>query len=198
RRGIVDSDLPEKLDEDFAAQLPAKLEALADAMSGGKQDPSELARALMLSHRLHGMAGSFGFPDVGDFVGNIEDALIRISGGAPRCEFLWENAWRSLREAIRFAKNGPESKRLLHSSNKIDRRPFLVVDDDQDYLRLIRVYARRHSMPVVTAQTVEEGMELAAIGPLCGVMLDVHLAEHSGLSAADKIRSIQGNPELPV
>ena len=194
----MESDLPEKLDEDYAAKLPAKLDELADAMSRGKDNPSALDRALLLAHRLHGTAGSFGFPDVGDFIGNIEDTLGRISEGAPRPEFLWENAWRSLREAIRFAKNGAESKRVLGRTNKIHRRPLLVVDDDEDYLRLIRTYARRHSMPVVTARTVEEGMELASVGPLCGVMLDVHLADHSGLNATDRLRSIQENAELPV
>lgn len=194
----MESDLPEKLNEDFAAKLPAKLDELASAMSSGKDNPKELDRALLLSHRLRGTAGALGFPDVGDFARSIEDALMRISEGAPRSNYFWENAWRSLREAIRFARSGPESQRLTVRPGKIHRRPLLVIDDDEDYLRLLRTYARRQSMSIVTAQTVEEGMVLASRGLLCGVMVDVHLASQSGFSAAEKIRTIQNNPELPV
>lgn len=192
------SELPEDLNEDFAARLPVKLDELADAMSRAANDPVQLRLARTFAHRLRGTAGSYGFPDVGDFAGVIEDTLLRLSDGAPRSEYLWDHAWCSLREAVRFSKCGPESSRLTGRPNKFSRRPLLVVDDDLDFLRLIRAYGRRHSMSVVTAQTVEEGVELASIGPLCGVMLDVHLTDHSGLGAVENIRTIQGNHDLPV
>lgn len=194
----VESDLPEEFGEDFAVRLPAKLEELAEAMSRGVDDPAQLRKARTYAHRLRGTAGSFGFPDVGDFAGSIEDSLGLLSDGAPRSSYLWETAWSSLREAVRFAKCGPESSRLTGRPDKIRLRPLLIVDDDVDFLRLIRAYARRHSMSVVTAQTVEEGMELASMGPLCGVMLDVHLTERCGLGAVENIRTIQKNRDLPI
>ncbi len=59
----------------YAARLPDRVEAVADALARGRTDPHALADARALVHRLAGNAGSFGYPDVSRAMSGIERAL---------------------------------------------------------------------------------------------------------------------------
>src|SRR5206468_4299258 len=66
--------------------------------------PLLIAAARPLAHRLRGTAGSYGFFDVGDACGRIEDALERLEGGAPPAPAgTWVEIERALADAWRSA-----------------------------------------------------------------------------------------------
>jgi len=75
----------EQLRGDFAARLPAKLAAVAEALEAVRAAPENAAlieTATRLAHRLHGTAGAYGFPDVGEAAGRFEDALCLLQPAA--------------------------------------------------------------------------------------------------------------------
>lgn len=58
------------LEAAYGAALPAKIEAIAQAVAG-----RDRATARLLAHRLCGTSGSYGFALVGLAAGRLEDAL---------------------------------------------------------------------------------------------------------------------------
>jgi HPt (histidine-containing phosphotransfer) domain-containing protein len=62
----------------FAARLrhdALELAALAAELSAGGVEEARLQRMRMLAHRLHGSAGAFGRPRIGEAASRLEDAV---------------------------------------------------------------------------------------------------------------------------
>lgn len=76
----------------YAARLPGYADEITAAVAE-RAEPPRRAVALRLSHRMRGTAGSYGFVDVAEAAGALEDALL---ADAPNVE----DAARSLYEAI--------------------------------------------------------------------------------------------------
>lgn len=68
-------DLLAELRAAYRATIPERVEELARFLASARR-----AEAIAVAHRLRGTAGTYGFLDVGDAAGRIEDALL---AGAP-------------------------------------------------------------------------------------------------------------------
>jgi two-component system response regulator GlrR len=72
----------------------------------------------------------------------------------------------------------------------------LVVDDDEDILRLLSMRLRARGFRVSTATSVEEGLARIAVDPPRAVVSDVRLPGRDGLALFEEIRRTR--PTLPV
>jgi HPt (histidine-containing phosphotransfer) domain-containing protein len=64
-----------KLREDYAKQLPQKLDDLSRAVHSAIADPSTKEYARSLAHKLRGTAGSYSFSALSEAAGKLEDLL---------------------------------------------------------------------------------------------------------------------------
>jgi HPt (histidine-containing phosphotransfer) domain-containing protein len=69
---------------EYAAHLPALVQALAARVVEAQAHPAAVPEARRAAHTLRGTAGSYGFAAVGEAAGRIEDALEEMEEGAPR------------------------------------------------------------------------------------------------------------------
>lgn len=183
-------------DEGFSQRLLGRLENLSQILNDA--DEESLEKGSRLAHMLRGTAASFGYQGVGDLVEIVEDSLAKIQGGAHRPEFHWARAKSSVRDAIRLAALEPDISPLTKKAERRRRRTLLVVDDDDEFLHLMRALARRHSVPIVTGQTIETGLAAVEGLELSAAILDVHLAGGSSFPAVTEIRSRVKNKDLPI
>jgi nitrogen regulation protein NR(I) len=72
----------------------------------------------------------------------------------------------------------------------------LVIDDEPNVLYSLEKSLRSNSLEVYTASTAREGIEVAGRKPPDAVLLDVRLADMSGLDVFDRLRQI--DPRLPI
>jgi DNA-binding NtrC family response regulator len=72
----------------------------------------------------------------------------------------------------------------------------LVVDDEPSVLYALARGLRSDTLEVITASTAKQGIELVQRRRPDAVILDVRLADMTGLEAFDEIRRI--DPRLPV
>jgi diguanylate cyclase (GGDEF)-like protein len=180
----------------FSLRLAAKLETLCQILERGQSE--EVEAAWTLAHQLCGTAASFGYQGVGDLVGIVEGCLFKIREGATRPDFFWERARSAGRDALRLSALEPENSPTTKSTERRKRRTLLVIDDDTEFLHLMRSLARRHSVPIVTEQTIEAGLTAAEGLELSAAILDVHLAGGSSFPAVSEIRSRVKQKDLPV
>jgi len=91
----------------YAHDLPDRVERMALALRAWRHAPADMVRlegARVLAHKLHGTAGSYGFPDVGEAAGRIEDAVRTIERTPSEDHAAaWSEVWTSLREAEALA-----------------------------------------------------------------------------------------------
>ena len=72
----------------------------------------------------------------------------------------------------------------------------LVVDDDEDILRLLSMRLRARGFRVSTVTSAEEGLARIAVDPPRAVVSDVRLPGRDGLALFDEVRA--RHPSLPV
>lgn len=184
------------VDGGFSQRLLGRLEKLSQILD--RSDESGLKTGSELAHQVRGTAASFGYQGVGDLAGIVEDSLGQIQRGTQRPEFFWDRARSSVRDAIRLATLDPDIPPPAKKSERRRRRTLLVVDDDEDFLHLMRALARRHSVPIVTGQTIEAGLVAVEGLDLSAAILDVHLAGGSSFRAVTEIRARVRNKDLPI
>lgn len=188
-----------ELEQNFTVRFPKRLEELGTVLQLAQADPSLLPRVRAEVRTLRGTAGPYGYHDVSDLLGSMEDLLgPLLSGSSRRPSFLWDSIHRGLRDAVRCAKRGPDSASTSDRFPATHRPTLLVVDEDVDFLRLIRRLSSRHSIAVITAQSVQEGIEMVGTSPLNGVIMDVGIGRAVASEAIERFRSIPGNRGLPV
>ena len=91
----------------YATELPERVERLAHALHAWHRAPADATRlelARVLAHKLRGTAGSYGFPEVGEAAGRVEEAVKRAGGTSDDQETaVWSEVLASLREAEELA-----------------------------------------------------------------------------------------------
>ena len=183
----------EALSRGYRERLPQKLEELREALELARCDPEKISLARSLAHRLHGSAGSYGLPELGEAVGKIEAHLSKTCDEAR----TWDPPFEFLKEALSTLQRMQPS---FHS--KVPPAPvtahLLVVDDDTDFLELLQALSRKLGIPVVTASSAEQAMDLALRLPLVGAILDVHMGSEVAFGLARRLRDSKGNSEMPL
>lgn len=186
------------LARDYAERLPGKVAELKGAIEQARSDVSAIGAARMLAHRLCGTAGSYGFSAVGELMGQIEDLLIAVGGTDPVRRFVWDDIDGLLHDVARIAVRGPSDSPSDPEVVAGSRRALLVVDDDPDFLQVVRALGRRLLVNVVACQRLEEALERARAQPFVAALLDVHLEGCDSFRAAQQIRDSGDNADIPV
>jgi two-component system KDP operon response regulator KdpE len=76
-----------------------------------------------------------------------------------------------------------------------DRRRILVCDDEPQILRALKVILREAGFEAVPAETAEEALDLAAVRPPDGAIIDVVLPDGDGVEVC---RQIRGWSQMPI
>ena len=200
------AELDERLAElqaSYHARLSDKLGTLASAVDEARDRSEEaLANARCLAHRLHGTAGAYGFPQIGEAAGRLEAAVEAFGRG--------EAAFASVQEALQVTLDSgrdPVPRRV--STVPPPRMPegrtgariarVLVVDADRDFLKHIESLGRRRLIDVVTTTSADDAANLAKSFEVDAAIIDMHLGDrHAGLEAARRVRSQEGCASLPL
>jgi len=72
----------------------------------------------------------------------------------------------------------------------------LVIDDDAAWRSVVGRALAARGYEVLTAESVEVGLQLAQTGKLAGAIVDLRLPGESGLDAVVRLRAL--SPELPI
>ncbi|MDP3232740.1 MAG: response regulator [Myxococcales bacterium] len=187
-----------ELKRQFTARLPEKLDALELAIETAKLEGTRLGDARMLAHRLHGSAGSYGYPALGEAMGVVEDLLKATPASASGAHFFWEQVARALMDARLSASRVPEECLPGSVAPGGTTKALLIVDDDADFLRMVKGLAARLLIEVVSARSTDEAMQRANGQPLLGAILDVHLHEEDSFALARRLRETPSNEEIPI
>src|ERR1700754_3815536 len=76
-----------------------------------------------------------------------------------------------------------------------DRPRVLVVDDEPQILRALRILLRDAGFDVLQAATVEEALDAAAVRPPEAAIIDLDLPDGDGI---DVTRSLRGWSDMPI
>ncbi len=192
----LDLELAE-LRTQFGVRLPGKLDELATAISRAKLDAEALAAARALAHRLRGSSGSYGYGAVGEAVGRVEDLLEEaLQGGAVR-SLLFDAVDGFMADARRSAAHASDltgGAEIPSASPKA----LLVVDDDPDFLEMVKSTAAKLLVELLMARTFDEALLHAQKRELFAAIIDVHLEGEDSYLLAGKIRETEGNSDTSI
>ena len=74
----------------------------------------------------------------------------------------------------------------------------LVIEDNQDNMRLISYALERSGYAVIGVKTGEEGVELAIRERPCFIIMDINLPGIDGLEATRRIRASEADGDIPI
>lgn len=189
-----------RLTRAFADKLPEKLEQLGQAIDGAKLDRAKLVEARSLAHRLRGSAGSFGFEGVGELVGRVEDVLsAELASGSGEPQF-WEQVGWALRDARRAAANAIDVPGEPEVPSEPPTTSVLVVNNDSDFLQLIKALCRKFLIQVIDTQSAEEAVEKARTESFVAAILntDIDFKDSDICLLAQRIRESDRNASTPI
>jgi CheY-like chemotaxis protein len=92
----------------------------------------------------------------------------------------------------------PAVRPLSKEDKKPSRRTILVVDDDKGLRKIMTAYFTKQGMTVLTAQTGEEGLEIARKRRPDLIILDVILPRMKGRAVCSKLKEDPRTRNIPV
>lgn len=177
---------------EYVKALPDRAQKIADAVSALRADPDNVKlreEASALAHRARGTAGSYGFRDVGEASGDVEDAL--EAGNVDPWGTL-DTALEALHRAVQLvAETAPAAEPgTLLSSGRL-----LAVSPSPSFLELVRNVGRQQLYQVLCAESVEEARAGAACTVPDAALLDLPTDEAASL--ARELRAMPGCEQVP-
>ncbi|CAN5886455.1 response regulator [soil metagenome] len=79
-----------------------------------------------------------------------------------------------------------------------DKRTLLVIEDDVSFSQILRDLGRELGYQVIIAHQADEGVELAMRHHPDGILLDVKLPDHSGLSVLERLKRQPSIRHVPI
>lgn len=189
------SDELAELSRAFRERLPQRLDALEKMLALAIEDSTYVAKARTLAHRLHGTAGSFGFPQVGEAAAKIEELLAGPIESLDELNRHLQLAYRSLESP---AAVGPWVEGRLPVEEPEVSSTLLVVDDDPDFLGLVTAMSEQLGIPVATAENGGQALKVARRSRLLGAIVDVHMSQEKGFELARQIRDTGDNGSISI
>lgn len=198
-----DDDELRQLREGYAAELPGKATAIAQAaaaLSGGVWDPASAQALGRLAHDLAGSAGSYGFPSVSEAARQIE-LTAKPLVGVPELPSGTELAVIDKQVAallavvdrvsvIRPPEAVPEPK---GPSGRI-----LLVDDDPNIRLLVGKLLGRRGYQVLTADDGEQGIHMASDEVPDLVLLDITMPGLDGYGTCHRLQNGRTTYHIPI
>jgi diguanylate cyclase (GGDEF)-like protein len=187
----------QELQREFARELPSRLQKIAAALGEARQHAAAAEEVAALAHRLRGSAAAYGFAALGQAAGVLEDVLARRAGAELSRGDLAQLEL-ALSDMIASAQTAPRSLTgLAPARSYLGLAPLLVLDDDAEFVRRVRLGARSQFLDSILAHHPRGALEHARRTPLAGVLLGARFErEFRGLGA--KLRKVSGRPELPL
>lgn len=74
----------------------------------------------------------------------------------------------------------------------------LVVDDNKDNLKIITYALQRAGYEVITAESGEEGVDLAIARRPFFILMDINLPGIDGIEATSRIRAAEADGSIPI
>jgi signal transduction histidine kinase/DNA-binding response OmpR family regulator len=103
-------------------------------------------------------------------------------------------------EAGRTAPKRPPVQRMEDDRERLtgDSRVILVVEDDEPFARIVYDLAHELGFQCLIATTAEEALAVAPQYLPSGVVLDIGLPDHSGLSVLDRLKGDSRTRHIPI
>lgn len=79
-----------------------------------------------------------------------------------------------------------------------DRNTILVVEDNEDVRKLLRIFLEHQQYLVIEAENGEEAVELAQSQIPDLILMDLNIPKMNGIQAVETIRKIAGLEEIPI
>ena len=188
--------------KEYARKLPAKLQDIAQLMRRAKTEPDPflINEIRERAHRLRGTAGCYGFVEIGEAAGEIEDALKeRDDADRPTVPRDWDTIARSLAEAAEAAASDERAREERPAMRAmplgVGAARILVVDSDPLFLSCLDCVSQEQLIEVVRA-TEANIIEKASIAPPDAVILSLSSRATAGI--AQKLRALPGGERLPL
>ncbi|MDH3200809.1 MAG: response regulator [Myxococcales bacterium] len=190
-----------QLREEYARELPHKLDELESLIEAAKQRSETTRSAASSAHRLRGTAGAYGFKLVGALAGHIEDLLVEYQASPLLVRRnLWNEVDRALGDA-RLASRDQESAArvsIAPPNDALSTGTILFVDDDADARRTATALLRKQLFDVCVASSGPEALHKASSIKLAAAVVDVHLKNESGFDLCRQLRELPGKERLPL
>jgi diguanylate cyclase (GGDEF)-like protein len=209
---VDDIEITEELESDLDDELAALRRAYAEGLS---EKMSELSRAVdeigsgtagaaeqarMLSHRLRGTAGSYGFEELGELAGQIEDS-VRDAGSSSGLPPDALNAVRTVLQRMVVLAQGAASPKSVDADDvkTIASERILVVDADASFLEYVQELARRHALEILPAKSADAAMASAQRVKPDAAIIDLNLGTgDAAFRLAKSLRALPGLEGLPI
>src|SRR5262249_23597562 len=141
---------------EYARLLPTKVEELAHHIQRARSkegDESLLREVRWRAHKLRGTAGCYGFADVGESAGVVEDALPKtLSRDGSERDLAWSLIEGALGDARRAVERSiRELSRRRGTSIGVDGGRLLVVDADPVFVASLEDVGRAQLVEVLSA-----------------------------------------------
>lgn len=194
--------------EEYGRRLPMRLseiEMLWERAQTG--DEAALDALHTHAHKLHGSAGMYGFPRLGEAARALDLALVayRSEGGpldAAWTERLGEHvAAMTAHAPAQASPPAPETSLAeppVADPASREQALVLVADDDAEIRRLLRLYLEQDGLATLAAANGREALELARAHRPDVVLMDLQMPEMDGLEAIQGLRDDDATRDVPV
>ncbi len=93
---------------------------------------------------------------------------------------------------------GPKSEGAEHAASLLAPKKILAIDDSETYLQAVGECLREDGYDAAFARSGEQSLELLAVEPFDGILLDVMMPGLGGLETARRIKGAQALREIPL
>lgn len=169
----------------YEQHLPHKLAELARLARRSGSDTESAEKARLLAHRMHGTAGSFGFPELSQLAGELEAALDAIPLDS---RAITDLADRLEAEPLSAAPPAPRSAR--------PRSRILIVGVEDDRSELVHAVRQQLAEPVIAA-THEEALATVREGGIRAAIVDADDVDDA-VALVTAMRALPGGADVVV
>lgn len=182
------------LQREYAANLPDRIQELANSINDLQNRPSTLPEVMSRAHRLRGTAGSFGFNAVSNAAAEIEDLLV---GAAAIQESPAASLWPRLDRALRNAHLGAEHAFTdVEPANSPGVPAVLIVGVEMDLGMVLAELVHEQLLAVTFASSLHEAIERAEQQVISAAIIELKIGDDTAFDLIPALRSLR--VDLPV
>lgn len=196
---------------EYARELPTRFDEIASLSAQLRKDPKNdflQTEVQEHAHKLRGTAASYGFPEIGDHAGRIEDLIIDLKKRPDQAidtvnqVDVEVGAARAMAAKVVLGLDLPAGAQPSMLAEVAETNPIakiLVVDDDAAFLDLIDELGKQRDIEVVRASNLSDALDMACIADVDAALIDVGLgAKEAAFGLAFQLRDLPGYANLPL
>ena len=169
----------EELKSLYLRGLVSKLEVLEMAKNDFSQDSSKAIDTLRrLAHQLRGSGGTYGFPEVTEMAGTLEDS--------------------SSESVVTHADNLIELLKKLTAHSNFQKERLLIIEDDEDLLRVLEEKLKAPNREILIAKSIKDATEIIESNEISMILLDLILPDGDGRNLLVDLKERTVTASIPV